>query len=57
MQHEKKMISDYGFIVEDSALICNECADNPLYKSALSRVDKAGYPDGYTCPDCGEVKE
>lgn len=48
-------ILEYGYTVEGDGLICPKCADNPMYKGALERVDKEGYPDGYTCADCGEV--
>jgi hypothetical protein len=47
--------TDYGFIVEGAALICPRCADNPLYDGVLERVDGVGYPDGYTCDDCGKT--
>lgn len=47
-------MKDYGFIVEDGGLICSDCADNPFYQGVLERVYKEGYPDGYTCDDCGE---
>jgi hypothetical protein len=50
-------MSDYGYIVEGDGLICPMCADNPLYEGVLERVDAEGYPDGYTCADCGEVVE
>ena len=46
-------MNDYGFIVEGAGLICPKCADNPLYQGLLERVDSEGYPDGYTCADCG----
>ena len=48
-------MSDYGFIVEGGGLICPTCADNPLYQGELSLVDSEGYPDGYTCAECGKV--
>ena len=48
-------MKDYGFIVEGDGLICPECASNPLYEGVLERVEKEGYPDGYTCADGGEV--
>jgi hypothetical protein len=48
-------MSDYGFMVDEGGLICPKCADNPLYKGELDRVDQEGYPDGYTCDDCWEV--
>jgi uncharacterized protein (DUF983 family) len=50
-------MNDYGYIVEGDGLICPKCADNPLYEGVLERVDAEGYPDGYTCADCGEVVE
>lgn len=50
-------VSDYGYAVEDGGIICPKCADNPVYlPSELERVDKEGYPDGYTCDDCWVVK-
>jgi hypothetical protein len=52
-----KIVNDYGFMVDEGGLICPKCADNPLYKGELDRVDKEGYPDGYTCDDCGEVSK
>jgi hypothetical protein len=48
-------MSDYGFIVDGGGVICPKCASNPLYEGELARVDKEGYPDGYTCDDCWEV--
>jgi hypothetical protein len=49
-------MSDYGFIVNEGGLICPVCADNPFYYiGELDRVDAEGYPDGYTCDDCGKV--
>lgn len=50
-------MSDYGFILEGGGLICAKCADNPLYEGVLERVDKEGYPDGYTCAECGQVSK
>jgi hypothetical protein len=51
------VMSDYGYAVEDGGIICPKCADNPMYPpSELERVDKEGYPDGYTCDECWEVK-
>jgi len=49
-------MSDYGFTIEEGGLICPKCADNPLYEGILEREDQEGYPDGYTCAECGEVK-
>jgi DNA-directed RNA polymerase subunit RPC12/RpoP len=48
-------MKEYGYIVEGDGLICPKCADNPMYKGVLERVEEEGYPDGYTCADCGEV--
>jgi len=45
----------YGFIVEGGGLICPKCADNPLYQGLLEQVEAVGYPDGYTCAECGEA--
>jgi hypothetical protein len=53
---KNKSMSEYGYMVEGNGLICPKCADNPMYKGVLERVDEEGYPDGYTCDDCGEVK-
>ena len=49
-------MSEYGYTVEGEALICTNCADNPMYNGVLECVSKEGYPDGYTCADCGKVK-
>lgn len=43
----------YGFIVNDECLVCPECAKNPDYQ--LEGTGREGYPDGYTCVDCGKV--
>ena len=60
----KETMKDYGFIVEEGGLICPACADNPIFNAdirahniRLERVEKEGYPDGYTCNDCGKVVE
>jgi len=50
-------MSAYGFTVEGDGLICSDCADNPLYAGVLEEVEGEGYPDGYTCSDCGNTKE
>jgi DNA-directed RNA polymerase subunit RPC12/RpoP len=47
----------YGYYVEGDALICPQCGDNPMYNLVLTTVDKEGYPDGYTCADCGTTVE
>jgi hypothetical protein len=56
-EREGKAMKDYGFILDGGGLICPKCADNPLYKGELDRVDQEGYPDGYTCDECGEVSK
>ena len=48
-------MSDYGYAVESGGIICPKCAANPIYKGVLERVEKEGYPDGYTCDDCWKV--
>jgi len=48
---------DYGFYIEGDGLICPQCADNPLYQGVLTRADSEGYPDGYTCTECGTTIE
>ena len=50
-------MGDYGFIVEGGGLVCPKCADNPLYQGLLERVEAVGYPDGYTCAECGDLVE
>jgi hypothetical protein len=50
-------MSAYGFTVEGDGLICSNCADNPLYNGVLEEVEEQGYPDGYTCADCGNTKQ
>jgi hypothetical protein len=44
-----------GFYVEGEEMICEQCAHNPMYNLALTDVDMEGYPDGFTCADCGET--
>ena len=46
-----------GYIVEGGSLICTSCSENPLYFGLLESAYADGYPDGYTCAECGEVKE
>ena len=50
-------MKEYGYYVEGDTLICSNCADNPLYEGVLTSAEIEGYPDGYTCADCGEVVE
>jgi len=45
-------MKEYGYFVEDSMLICPNCADNPLYQGLLTTAEGEGYPEGYTCADC-----
>lgn len=45
----------YGFTVEGEGLVCSKCADNPLYKGLIEEVESVGYPDGYTCAECGNL--
>jgi hypothetical protein len=46
-------MKEYGYYVNGDGIICVECADNPLYQGELTIADAEGYPDGYTCLDCG----
>lgn len=44
------------FIIDDSAVVCSECARS--YDRGETSVEYSppiGYPDGYTCDDCGTV--
>jgi len=45
----------YGYYVEGDTLICPQCSDNPLYEGVLTTAEEEGYPDGYTCADCGDT--
>jgi DNA-directed RNA polymerase subunit RPC12/RpoP len=51
----------YGYYIEGDGIICPKCGDNPLYKDnplyagVLTTAEAEGYPDGYTCADCGIV--
>lgn len=54
---EGEVVKDYGFIVEGGGLICSKCADNPLYQGFLERVESVGYPQGYSCAECGDTVE
>jgi hypothetical protein len=44
-----------GYEIDESMLVCLECAKNPDYAGAKKPVEEEGYPDGFTCPDCGRV--
>ena len=50
---EKEGETMYGYYVEGDGLICSSCADNPVYAGQLTTAEAEGYPDGYTCSDCG----
>jgi DNA-directed RNA polymerase subunit RPC12/RpoP len=43
----------YAYNVEGDGIICPECNKNPLYHLATVEEEAIGYPDGYTCYDCG----
>lgn len=47
------MNTEFGYYVEGEFMVCPECADNPLYKGLLTIAEQVGYPEGYTCADCG----
>ena len=47
----------YGYYVEGDGLICPKCADNPMYEGLLTNAEASGYPDGYSCSDCGDTIE
>jgi hypothetical protein len=44
-----------GFYVEGQEMICEPCSFNPMYNLVLTDVDMEGYPDGFTCADCGDT--
>ena len=48
-------MKDFGYYVEDDIMVCVACSENPLYKGLLSVAEEEGYPDGFTCADCGTV--
>jgi len=50
-------MKEYGYYVEGDGLICLQCGNNPLYDGVLTRAEAEGYPDGFTCADCGKVVE
>lgn len=45
----------YAYSVEGDGIICPQCNTNPLYNLATVEEEAIGYPDGYTCADCGTV--
>jgi hypothetical protein len=51
----KSYLENYAFSLEGGGVICPKCADNPLYEGEIERENKEGYPDGYTCSECGTV--
>jgi hypothetical protein len=51
------MNTDYAFALNEGGIICPQCAENPLYEGELEREEKEGYPDGYTCAECGKVSQ
>ena len=57
IEKEGEAMKEYGYYVEGDGLICLQCGDNPLYDGVLTRAEAEGYPDGFTCADCGTVVE
>ena len=55
IEKEGEAMKEYGYYVEGDGLICLQCGDNPLYDGVLTRAEAEGYPDGFTCADCGTV--
>ena len=47
----------FGYYVVGESIICPQCGDNPMYNLVLTEAEEIGYPDGYTCTDCGTVIE
>ena len=45
----------FGYHVEGEGIICVKCGDNPMYNYVLTEAEAIGYPDGYTCLDCGDT--
>ena len=46
----------YAYNVEGAGLMCPDCRDDYLDTTAVIEEEEAiGYPDGYTCADCGTV--
>lgn len=44
------------FIIADSAVVCSECARGYDWsETSVEWSSPIGYPDGYTCDDCGIV--
>lgn len=44
-----------GSIHPEGGCICKECTLKCRGHTAFERIDPEGYPDGYTCDDCGDV--
>jgi len=51
------LMTAYAYNVEGDGIICPECNKNPLYHLATVEEEAIGYPDGYTCYDCGTTIE
>jgi hypothetical protein len=51
------MDKNYAYALNEGGIICRKCANNPLYVGELELQDKEGYPDGYTCAECGKVSK
>ena len=47
----------YGYFIEGDGLICVGCSNNPQYEGLLTEAEKEGYPNGYTCSECGKVEQ
>jgi hypothetical protein len=44
-----------GYYVEGVETICEACSFNPMYNLATTEIDMEGFPDGFTCQDCGDT--
>lgn len=47
----------YGFIVDEESIVCPKCAKAYRSENSIEGILNNGYPDGYTCDDCGKVVE
>jgi hypothetical protein len=45
----------FGWEDIEGGIICDNCSDNPMYNNMITEADPIGYPDGYTCADCGDT--
>ena len=44
-----------GIALDAGGLVCFQCANEPRNKGASSQpAYEVGYPDGYTCAECGD---